>query len=52
MCLAHQFAILEAQCFINCAASSCQQGDVGLEGPRGGVGPPGETVRKHSHPSV
>lgn len=27
--------------------SCCRQGDVGMEGPRGGVGGPGETVRKH-----
>lgn len=34
------------QFFIN--TSSRRQGDVGMEGPRGGVGGPGETVRKHN----
>lgn len=24
----------------------CLQGDIGIQGPRGGVGAPGETVRK------
>lgn len=32
-----------------CCLSLCPQGDVGMEGPRGGVGVPGEPVRKH-HP--
>lgn len=32
-----------------CCLSFCPQGDVGMEGPRGGVGVPGEPVRKH-HP--
>lgn len=33
---------------LKCDTSSCRQGDVGMEGPRGGVGGPGETVRKHN----
>lgn len=32
-----------------CCLSFCPQGGVGMEGPRGGVGVPGEPVRKH-HP--
>lgn len=31
--------------FNESGASACRQGDVGMEGPRGGVGAPGETVR-------
>lgn len=38
---------------LKCKLSSCGQGDVGMEGPRGGVGRPGETVRNqpfsHDH---
>lgn len=39
------------KCLLKSDISSCPQGDIGMEGPRGGVGGPGETVRKtQPHP--
>lgn len=37
---------------LNCLVSSRRQGDIGMEGPRGGVGGRGETVRKHDVSAV